>query len=155
MTLVRPHLCQRSLSLQQSIWDIVDEPVSLSQVGTHWMAQVIVGSNVSKHRYQTCGYMATLCLWGGETGCSAATLADTAVQKLCLLSALIAEIEGYAAHFNSERRCILVHRASSWGEESVVQIKHFLPKVTPPFFLERKYTTGTVQCQYFIYCILH
>lgn len=54
------HLCQRPLPVQQPVGDEVDEPVSVSEVGTQRMAQVVVGTDISKHRHQTCKHSNTL-----------------------------------------------------------------------------------------------
>lgn len=54
------HLCQRPLPVHQPIGDEVYEPVSVSEVGTQRMAQVVVGTNISKHRHQTCKHSNTL-----------------------------------------------------------------------------------------------
>lgn len=54
-----PHLSHWTLLVDQPVGDKVNEPVALSEVGTQWMAQVIVGPDVSQHRHQTCTQVRT------------------------------------------------------------------------------------------------
>lgn len=56
---VKAYLCQWAFSVCESVRDIVYEPVPLSEVGTHRVAQVVVGPNVSQHGHQTCRQTAT------------------------------------------------------------------------------------------------